>query len=324
MNSLFLAVLLFSQSSLGWVWLKSNTGQRIRVDSKPAIENPKQASRIDWKVYNSTIQSSRPKSGVFPFFMEGEDQGGVPFSWACTAFLVKSWPGNQVPKDSPAYILTNGHCLDDLEKPKRFILKSKGFIGKFSKDLILRAENVEWQVVTPNGRGSDLAVLSLNAKAKDLLDEGYEFYYIVPFESVRVGATLTQYAWRTIFTDDSAFFEYTEATGPITALPQEFTTLDGTEKFTMVKPITHEVSFVPTQSGSPMFLGDKVACLGTTYGETANMRKPACSGDPKCRRFEIYNACLSPAFIMECFSGTGVFNRSCADRKHAELLKTPQ
>ena len=196
LNAVFLSLLLFSQSSLSWVWLQSpSPGKpRVRVDST-AVETPAQASKIDWKVFPSTV-STRPKTGVFPFFMEGEDQGS-PVSWACTAFLVQSWVGVKVPPNAPAYLLTNGHCLNTLDKPDRFILKTKGGLGKFREDLIHSVDKVEWSVNTPNGRGSDMAVLSLKSTAKALLNEGYEFYSIAPLESVKVGTNLTQYAWRT-------------------------------------------------------------------------------------------------------------------------------
>jgi hypothetical protein len=231
----------------------------------------------------------------------------------CTAFFLNT--GGE--DNSPAYAMTNGHCYDVderltakeiiINKPSALIFKLNYFVNSKNSFRPTRVRRVVYATM----KGTDLAILELEATFKQLMKEGFTPLTIEdvppsPGEPIEIiGIPMSQILQGRRFLHRSVC-----QVGESVNLREDI--------YTWEKAIRHRCSALGGMSGSPVIslkTNSVVGIHNTSIREQA-LRLPECSEDRPCEvgkdgkiaTFPQENYAQKVSNVPSCFDSKGIFN----------------
>jgi hypothetical protein len=122
-----------------------------------------------------------------PSVLLSSDEGRSPYAGVvryrgrvqCTGVFVETFEGRVIPRDTPAYVLTNGHCpefpgsnqvITDVPAPA-----THRVVFNYFRDAVARQFEVPVsRIAYATMKGQDIAVLELAVRYRELIDRGFE------------------------------------------------------------------------------------------------------------------------------------------------------
>jgi V8-like Glu-specific endopeptidase len=233
-------------------------------------------ARVNWQLLNS--RDHRLYNGIG--FIKIRD-----FS-SCTGFFIQS---STPPANSPAYVLTNAHCIDLLENllsPTEIVvnqsLRTYGrqapiltYTPNYFKDERRRSTYQVKRVLYATMKNSDMALLELTISQRELLLQG-----IVPLplatKPAAAGAKIEVIGipGEAIPATDRYVYRSLCSLGPTVRVKEG--------SYEWQKALRHRCSLLGGMSGSPMVSGGKVVGIVNTGGGTGGRRSSLCTLDNPC------------------------------------------